>query len=354
MATVTLPKTMAAWQKHLPSKELLRLEVLVPTPNEAEILVKIEAAGVCHSDYALKQMEALPPEFLGWKPNFTMGHEGCGQIVACGAAVKSFKPGDKVAIMCVPGCGGSTCPECSRGVPQICHQGPHYGGGHDGFFADYAVVPERAAVPLPPGVSFEAGAVATDACMTAHHAVVDRVRVKRGDTVLIVGLGGLGFNALQIALSKGARVIVTDQRQVVLDEAEKVGVQNHDIIPADTPNPSEWIRDKGVIIDSAIDFCGTKQTFETAVASVRKAGTVVVVGLLGPELSLVTGTIVRKQLNILGSYGGTIENIKDCLNLIQRGVLVPQVTKGKMEDFPAILDDLHNGKIVGRMVMLPG
>ncbi|EXJ61037.1 hypothetical protein A1O7_05190 [Cladophialophora yegresii CBS 114405] len=354
MASTTLPKTMLAWQRHLPSTELLRLEVPVPTPTGDEILVKILAAGVCHSDYALKHMEKLPSEFLKWKPNFTMGHEGAGEVVATGPAAKDFKVGDKVVVMCVPGCGDSlTCPECSRGVPQICHQSPHFGGGHDGFFADYTVVPERAAVLLPTGVTFEAGAVATDACMTAHHAVVDRAGAEKGQTLLIIGLGGLGFNALQIALSKSARVVVMDQRQAVLDAAEALGVPKEDIVPASAPNPSQWLRDHAIDVDTVIDFCGLKQTFETAVASVRKAGTIIVVGLLSPEISLATGTIVRKQLSILGSYGGTIDNIKDCLNLIQNGALVPQISRGKMKDFPTILDDLHAGKIVGRMVMLP-
>lgn len=184
-----------------------------------------------------------------------------------GNKVNNFKPGDRVAVMCVPGCGASTCPECTRGMPQICPESPHYGGGHDGFFADYTVVPDRAAIILPEGVSFEAGAVATDACMTAHHAVVDRAAVKAGETILILGLGGLGFNAVQIALSKGARVVVTDQRQIVLDKAEEVGVKKEDIVPARTSSPSEWIKEKGIKIDSAIDFCGAKETFETAVTS---------------------------------------------------------------------------------------
>lgn len=172
-----------------------------------------------------------------------------------------------VAIMCVPGCGVSICAECSRGNPQICPKGPHFGGGHDGFFAGYAVVPERAAVLLPHGVSVEAGAVATDACMTAHHAVVDRAKVAEGDVVLILGLGGLGFNALQIALSRGARPVVVDQRQVVLDEAERLGVNREDIVPAGTPDPSEWIRNKNLDIDTVIDFVGMTETFKLALAS---------------------------------------------------------------------------------------
>ena len=172
-----------------------------------------------------------------------------------------------VVVMCVPGCGASTCVECSRGSPQICPKGPHFGGGHDGFFATYAVVPERAAAILPSGVSVEAGAVATDACMTAHHAVVDRAKVTKGDVVLILGLGGLGFNALQIALSRGARLVVADQRQIVLDEAEKLGVKREDIVPAGTPDPSDWIRKRNLDIDKVIDFVGMTETFKLALAS---------------------------------------------------------------------------------------
>lgn len=169
--------------------------------------------------------------------------------------------------MCVPGCGKLTCPECSKGVPQICPKSPHYGGGHDGFFADFTVVPERAAILLPSGVSMEAGAVATDACMTAHHAVVDRGAVTKGDTILILGLGGLGFNALQIALNIGARVIVLDQRQGVLDEAEKLGVSRDDIIPPNTPDVKQWAQSRNLQIDVAIDFVGMTETFKVALSS---------------------------------------------------------------------------------------
>ena len=169
--------------------------------------------------------------------------------------------------MCVPGCEDSSCFECSRGNPQICNQTPHYGGGHDGFFAAYTVVPERAAVKLPDDVSMAAGTVATDACMTAHHAVVDRAQVKKGDTVLILGLGGLGFNALQIVLSLGARPVVMEQRQVVLDEAERLGVKSADIMPIGTSEPNEWVRRSNLQIDAAIDFVGLAETFQVAMSS---------------------------------------------------------------------------------------
>lgn len=169
--------------------------------------------------------------------------------------------------MCVPGCNEPDCYECSAGVPQICLRGPRYGGGENGFFAPYAVVRENAAVKLPAGVNAAAGAVATDACMTAYHAVVGVAQVKKDETILIFGLGGLGFNALQIVLSIGARAIVVDQRQMVLDEAIEFGVKREDAVPANTENIIEWIRERNLRIDKAIDFVAMPDTFKAAIES---------------------------------------------------------------------------------------
>ncbi|GAD93959.1 N-benzyl-3-pyrrolidinol dehydrogenase [Paecilomyces variotii No. 5] len=276
--TTAVPQKMLAWQKHLPSKTPIRVEVDVPTPKRDEILVKIRAAGVCHSDYGLKEMETLPAEFAQARSKFTYGHEGCGQVVSIGPEVKQFKPGDSVSMICVPGCGSVSCHECSAGVPQICQKGPRYGGGQDGFFAPFAVVRERAAIKLPKGVSAAAGAVATDARMTAYHAVVNRAAVKTDDTVLIIGLGGLGFNALQVVLSIGARPVVVDQRQSILDEARVIGVKSEDIVPVDA-DITDWFLQKNLQVDKVVDFVAVQATFEAAINSVRPAGTVVVAAM---------------------------------------------------------------------------
>lgn len=276
--------------------------------------------------------------------------------------------------MILPGCAEADCAECADGLTQLCQRGPRYGGGQDGFFAPYVKVSERAAIKLPPNVSVAAGAVATDACMTAYHAVVGRARVTRGETVLILGLGGLGFNALQIALHLGARAIVSDKRQAVLDEAKRFGVKDEDIVPPDIKDIGEWIRKKKIRVDKAIDFVSMQSTFSAAVDSgksspcllirvrqailhfwilVRLAGTVVSVGLLSSELSIPTSKMVRRQLSMLGSYAGTISDVKECLDLISQGHLVPQVEERSMRDFPTILEDLHQGKFKGRIVLIP-
>jgi propanol-preferring alcohol dehydrogenase len=212
--------------------------------------------------------------------------------------------------------------------------------------------------------------------MTAYHAVVGRAKVQRGDTVLLLGLGGLGFNALQIILHLGARAVVVDQRQVVLDEAVSFGVDPKDVVPVGTPDVGEWLKAKGLRVDIAIDFVAVPATFKAAVDSgehhspcvsskgrcsevkliqsaVRPDGTVVVVGLLSPELSFRGPAVVRKQISILGSYGGTCSDIEACLDLIAKGKLVPQVTTGSLKDFPQLLEDLHEGKIKSRIALIP-
>lgn len=169
-----------------------------------------------------------------------------------------------VSILAVAGCGESSCSECTNDVGQICETGEHYGIGQDGSFAPYIAIKARAAARLPEGVSVAAGAVATDAVLTAYHAVVGRAQASKSDTILLYGLGGLGFNALQILLDIGSRVIVVEKRQAVLDEAVKFGVKPEDVVPAATSNVTEWVQQRGLVVDKVVDFVGTPDSFRTS------------------------------------------------------------------------------------------
>lgn len=213
------------------------------------------------------------------------GHEGCGRIVEIGTNVenKSLKvvsslhlctwssletllldsQGDIVALHAVPGCNESSCPECSRDLSQICEKGHHSGIGQDGFYAPFATIDARGAVLIPSGVTPAEAAVATDAVNTAYHAIHRRGEVKASETVFLFGLGGLGFNALQVVLAIGARIIVCDIRQERLDEARSIGVPEQDIVPIGKP-PQDFVEERGVPIDTVLDFVGTHQTFEDA------------------------------------------------------------------------------------------
>ncbi len=175
------------------------------------------------------------------------------------------KLGDIVAVYAVPGCGSSSCGECNRDLAHLCRKGQHHGIGQDGCFADYVAIDARAAVPLPKGVSPSEGAVATDAGTTAYSAIIKRAEVKKGQTVFLFGLGGLGFNALQVLLWIGARVIVSDTREPTLEEARKLGVPKEDIVPVGK-SVTEFVRENGLedMIDTVADFVGMKQTFSDA------------------------------------------------------------------------------------------
>lgn len=153
------------------------------------------------------------------------------------------------------------CPECSRDLNQVCERGHHSGIGQDGFHAPYAAIDIRGVTHVPKGVSPAVAACATDAVTTAYHAIHRRAEVKKSETVFLFGLGGLGFNALQIIMSIGARVIVSDIRQSLLDEAAALGVPKEDIVPCGE-SVQDFIRNSGVHIDTVLDFVGMHQTFE--------------------------------------------------------------------------------------------
>lgn len=340
---------MKAWQKHFGSTEPQLVEVPSPKTSADGLLVKLLAAGVCHSDYLLLNTEPRPPSWPVEK--WTLGHEGCGQIVEIGTSVRNdFQIGDTVAILSVAGCQLPNCGECSRGLTQLCTTGERYGIAWDGSYAPYIAIRAWAAVKVPTGVPPEIGAVATDACLTAYHAVVGTGKIQKGETVLIVGAGGLGFNAMQIALAHGARVIVSDTRQEVLEEVAKF-VPRSDILPAGTLVP-DFVQQNKLVVDTIVDFVGLESTFNASQEAVRIGGKIVQVGLLDKELKLDNVLSVRKQTSILCSYGGTMSDLKACLALIADGSLRPQVEHGKFDEFADIINDLHAGKIKSRIAIM--
>ncbi|KAL5356372.1 alcohol dehydrogenase [Aspergillus floccosus] len=348
--TVTLPSTMIAWRKHKGNLPPVLEQVPVPDAPPSGFLVKLLASGVCHSDQALLDVEDRPH----FDEKYTLGHEGCGEIVQIGDQVNDprFHLGDRIALLAVPGCGQAHCPECSRDLSQLCAHGQHHGIGQDGFYAEYVAIDARGAVPVPDAVSSAAAAVATDAVNTAYHGITRRAEVKKSETVFLFGLGGLGFNALQIVQSIGARVIVSDLRQEKLDAAAEKGVPQTDIVPRGASIPDFVVRNglEGKI-DTVLDFAGTNQTFHDAQQIVRRGGKILCVGTLDPKNELDMKIGIRKQLSIIFSYGGQYDDLVEVLDLIAKGVIQPQVeTKGLLE-FPQVLKDLCDGKIKDRVAL---
>ncbi|KAJ5951067.1 Short-chain dehydrogenase/reductase SDR [Penicillium vulpinum] len=261
--------------------------------------------------------------------------------------------GDRIATIAVPGCGLDDCPECSRDLAQLCEQAHHAGIGQDGFYAPYAALDLRAVVHVPEGIPSSVAAVATDAVKTSYHAIVRRAEVKPQETVFLFGLGGLGFNALQIVLHIGARVIVSDIRQERLEEAARFGVPRQDLVPAGK-SVQDFVLENGLQgkIDTTLDFVGTHQTFQDAQNIVRRGGKLLCVGTLDEENTIDMKIGIQKRLSIIFTYGGQWRDLEEVLDLISKGMIRPQVETAPLKEFPQILKSVCDGKVKARVALL--
>ncbi|KAH7173187.1 chaperonin 10-like protein [Fusarium flagelliforme] len=352
MSTSKLPTTMYAWRKHRGSPKPVCEQVPIPSLTSNGVLCKMLASGVCRSDHSLLTIDKQPSWF---EEKYILGHEGCGQVIKLGSAVRTnkIKVGDIVALHAVPGCGEDNCPECSHDLSQLCERGHHSGIGQDGFYAPYAVVDIRGVVKVPEGVTPAEASVATDAVSTAYHAIMRRGEVKKKETVFLFGLGGLGFNALQILLYIGARVIISDIRQDLLDEAKHLGIPSSDIVPVET-FPQDFILENGLSgkIDTVLDFVGTHQTFEDAQHIVRRGGKLLCIGSLDTENTIHMKIGTRKRLSFIFSYGAQVEDLKQVLDLIAAGHIRPRVETRNIPEFEQVLEELVEGKIKSRVALL--
>ncbi|KAJ5589086.1 Short-chain dehydrogenase/reductase SDR [Penicillium hordei] len=329
---------------------------LGPGPCNSQERILSEVASIW-GDHSLLTSERQRPWF---QEKYTLiprfkGHEGCGEIVQIGDQVKDagFSVGDRIATIAVPGCGSENCAECSRDLAQLCEQAHHAGIGQDGFYAPYAALDLRAVVHVPEGIPSSVAAVATDAVKTSYHAIVRRAEVKSNEIVFLFGLGGLGFNALQIVLHIGARVIVSDIRQERLEEAARWGVPRQDLVPAGK-SVQDFVRENGLQgrIDSTLDFVGTHQTFQDAQNIVRRGGKLLCVGTLDEENTVDMKIGIQKRLSIIFTYGGQWRDLKEVLELISKGIIQPQVEIAGLREFPNILKSVCDGKVKARVALL--
>lgn len=350
--------TMQAWKCYVGDiNPLRRVQVPIPTPNPEQVLLKVLAMGVCHTDCTLL---AMKQPIHGMGADFILGHEGVGEIVQLGSEVSptDFSIGDRVGVHLTAGCHRETCLECTRGLHNLCKsEGGHYGVGRDGLFAEYIAIHHRAAFHIPANLDNAHAAVAADAVVTAYHAVKTSAAVQPDQTIVIYGLGGLGLNALQTAQHLGVKqILVVDKRKSSIEAAIALGVPRENAFctsDASTPTLQESITSRNLAIDTCIDFAGHADTVTSAQMVLRPGGTLVLVGLLAENVPLLPLVSVVSGLTIKGSYNGSGQAYRECLDLMARGVLTPEVQIGSVEDLPDVLQRLDDGDIQGRMVLMP-
>jgi Zn-dependent alcohol dehydrogenase len=319
--------------------EMAELDLADPGPGE--VLVRLHASGVCHSDQnAIDGTAATPCPAV-------LGHEGAGVVEAVGAGVTRVVPGDHVALSWAPSCG--TCAECLRGLPQLCSTAwPAMGKGglmdgttrlsrdgepvhHYSFissFAEACVVPERSCVPIPADVPFDVAGLVGCAVSTGLGAVWRTASVRPGDRVAVVGCGGVGLSAVMGAVVAGAGVIVAvDVAQGKLAEADRFGA-THGVLWAGTPEETAdaVAEASGGGVDYAIEATGRPEAMRAAFLSTRPRGAAVLIGIPRADavLELPALTIPRMERRVLGSLYGSSWPERDfplTLDLYRRGRL---------------------------------
>ncbi len=298
-------------------------ELELAPPGPEEVLVRLRASGVCHSDYNAIDgtSETVCPAVLG--------HEGAGVVEAVGDAVTRVAVGDHVALSWTPSCGA--CEECARDLPQLCATvWPAMGTGglmdgtprlsRDGepvyhysllsTFADACVVPERSCVPIASDVPFDVAALLGCAVSTGVGAVWRTAGVEPGDRVAVVGCGGVGLSALMAAVAIGAEpIIAVDAAPQKLEVARSLGASDTVEWQGSAEATAEAVRAASSGgVDYAIEATGRPEAMETAFLSTRNRGAAVLIGIPRPDaqLSLPAVTIPRMERRVLGSiYGST-------------------------------------------------
>lgn len=321
--------TMKAFRFHEAHSPLQLSDVPRPTPNPREVLIQVKAAGLCHSDCVI--MEDEDYGMLMQRP-ITLGHEVAGVIVETGSEVKGYKIGDQIA--CAQMSQPATVENWSNAI----------GLAYDGGYAELAIVRDTNITRIPEGVTFAQAAVATDSAATAYHAVVTEGPVKTGETVAIVGLGGLGLSAVRIAHLKGAVVYGVDLDTGKFAQAKEIGA---------TDCASSLSAFKDIEFDIIFDFAGAGVTTADAALAVRPGGKVVLVGLAAKSTTLNTHDMIMRRINVSGSLGATKGDLDEVLELVANKQLTPLTTEIAFLDIPKGLEELNGGRVTGRLFTDP-
>ncbi|MCA0418494.1 MAG: zinc-dependent alcohol dehydrogenase family protein [Proteobacteria bacterium] len=352
----------------------LRIEELdLAPPGRDEVLVRVRAAGLCHSDLSVIDGNRLRPVPM------VLGHEAAGEVVETGEGVDDLKPGDRVVMVFVPSCGH--CAPCAEGRPALCEpgnaangRGEMLGGGrrlsvdgkpvhhHIGVsaFAEHAVISRRSLVKIEADIPHEIAALFGCAVLTGVGAAVNTARIKAGETVAVVGLGGVGLSALLGAIACGAsRVIAVDLAQDKLDLALALGAT--DAFKADTPDVVEAIRlaTKGGV-DHGLEMAGSVRALDLAYQITRRGGTTTTAGLANPAhtLSLSPVRLVAEERTLKGSYVGSCVPSRDIprfIELYQRGRLAVDklwTSSGSLDEINEGFDALHEGRTIRHIVRM--
>jgi alcohol dehydrogenase, propanol-preferring len=338
---------MRALRYHGPRRPLTLEQLAVPEPGPGEVLVRVTAAGLCHTE--LHFLSGLLD--LGVAP-LTLGHEIAGRIERVGPGVPAARAGERVLVYYYVGCG--RCAFCLRGEENLCGElRAEHGFVTDGGFAEYVRVPARNAVPLPGGLSDADAAPIGCGVTTAVHAAA-LAQVGLGDWAVVYGAGAVGFGLVQLARLRGARVIAVGRSPAKLERARALGADA--TVRAGAEDVAARVRalTGGRGADAVFELVATKETMGESVKMLAKRGRLVFVGYSEDAFQVHPIQLVVNEQVVTASVGNTLAELRTAVDLVATGRVRTVVDRTlPLERFQEAFDALSAGKLVGRAVLTP-
>jgi propanol-preferring alcohol dehydrogenase len=304
---------MKAAVYHGDGPRLVIEDVPAPEPKEGEVVMRVAACGLCHTDlhYLDHGVATFQP------PPIILGHEAAGTVARLGPHVSGFREGDRVLAPSVWACG--RCRYCRAGRENLCSDLVMPGNHRDGAFAELLAVPAKELVRLPPDLPLERACVIADAVSTPYHAVKQRGQVRAGDTVAVVGCGGVGLNVVQCAALAGATVIAVDLNDARLQLAKQLGAR-YTVNPTAIERVDKEVRkltDGGV--DVAFEVVGSPKTIDLAFSLIRRGGRLVVIGFCHEPVPINAAKLMFYELEVVGSLGCGAGLYPEIVDLVASG-----------------------------------
>jgi len=314
--------------------------VRVAEPGTGEVLLRMEACGLCHSDLFVASLEKLPLIPL------TLGHEGIGRVEALGAGVEGFAIGDRAGITFLASTCGA-CELCLTGRERFCPRQLNFGYTVDGALAGYVVVPAPLLVRVPDTLTAAETAPLCCAGWTAYGALRE-AGLRPGQSVALFGMGGLGHLAIQYARHLGLRVAAVDVSERKLEMARSLGAD----LAVLAENAGRTLQKQWGGADAAVVLTGSPAAIQAAFRSIKRTGTLITSGLSTNQYELPIVDTVLKGISIRGSYLGTRADLAEVFRLAETGVGRAHIERHSLDETPEVFEAMRRGEILGRAVVV--
>jgi len=344
---------MISYQTASPGAPLVKVESETPVPQGSEVLLKTVACGVCHSDIHMhdgvfelghdKRLEV-------GREGMVLGHEIFGEVVALGPAAENVQIGDRRVVFPWIGCG--ECTSCRRGEEQLCTPGQALGIERHGGFADHVIVPHSRYLFDKGDISDSLAATYACSGLTAYGALKKIGKRQSDDAVVIIGAGGVGMMAIQIAMSvMDINPIVVDIDDDKLQAARAMGVKT--TYNSADPQTAKEIRKSTGGAYAVVDFVGAEASVNYGLGCLRKGGMLIIVGLFGGALNIPIPFLPMNARIIQGSYVGSLQDMEELMVLVREGKIAAiQIHERPLSEANQALKDLKAGAVQGRQVLM--